>query len=234
MAFEQLMSSDMFQVDQDGEPFDVADASEASEATGYAVRLPAKISGERRINYQPSATLRITIDRTLWQAIIDELGYDFELPESVDGKQVVVNVPQSVTTFYGECEPTSSDIQESVESGLATCTILTQMPSPSIEAPPGLDVNRIGQIFMEVLGMSPEEAARFSLDTDWSTTLVIPVPEGAKYRDVMVDGVSGTLFEDPHGKKSRYTLMWIKDGMLFALAGDSRISEVMTIANSLE
>lgn len=235
MAFEQLMSSEMFQVDQDGEPYDVADAAEASNATGYPVRLPTTISGERRISYQPAATLRFTIERALWQAIIDELGYDFELPRSVDGQQVVVNVPQSVTAFYGECLPaTADDIQEGVEEGLSTCTMLTQMPSPTIEAPPGLDVNRIGQIFLEVLGLSPEEAARFSQDTDWSTTLVIPVPEGAKYRDVKVDGVSGTLFEDPHGKKSRYTLMWIKGGMLYALAGDSRISEVLAIANSLE
>jgi hypothetical protein len=235
MAFEQLMSSDMFQVDQEGEPYDVADAAEASSATGYLVRLPATISGEQRISYQPAATLRFTIDRALWQAIIDEMGYDFELPRSVDGKEVLVKVPQSVTAFYGECShATADDIQEGVEEGLATCTMLTQMLSPTIEAPPGLDVNRIGQIFLEVLGLSPEEAARFSQDTDWSTTLVIPVPEGAKYRDVKVDGVSGTLFEDPHGKKSRYTLMWIKDGMLYALAGDSRISEVLTIANSLE
>jgi hypothetical protein len=235
MAFEQLLSSDTFQVDQEGEAYDVADAAEASSATGYPVRLPTSISGERRISYQPAATMRFTIDRALWQAIIDEMGYGFELPKSVEGKEVVVSVPQSVTTFYGDCAtPAASDIQEGVEQGLATCTVFTQMPSPTIEAPPGLDVKRIGQIFLEVLGMSPEEAARFSQDTDWSTTLVIPVPEGAKYREEQVDGVSGTLFEDPHGKKSRYTLMWIKDGMFYALAGDSRISEVISIADSLE
>jgi hypothetical protein len=222
-------------VDQEGEAYDVADAAEASSATGYPVRLPTNISGERRISYQPAATMRFTIDRALWQAIIDEMGYGFELPKSVEGKEVVVSVPQSVTTFYGDCAtPAASDIQEGVEQGLATCTVFTQMPSPTIEAPPGLDVKRIGQIFLEVLGMSPEEAARFSQDTDWSTTLVIPVPEGAKYREEQVDGVSGTLFEDPHGKKSRYTLMWIKDGMFYALAGDSRISEVISIADSLE
>lgn len=234
MAFEELMSSELFEVEQEEESFDVTDAAEASQATGYAVRLPANLDGERRINFQPAATIRFTIDRSLWQAIIDELGYDFELPRSTDGKRVVVSVPPSTTTFYGHCASTSGDIQAGLEEGLADCTILTQMPSPSIEAPPGLDVNQIGQIFMEVLGMSPEEAARFSQNTEWSTTLVIPVPDGAKYREVKVDGVSGTLFEDPHGKKSRYTLMWIKEGMLYALAGDSRISEVLDIANSLE
>ena len=77
---------------------------------------------------------------------------------------------------------------------LPDCTTLTQMPSPSISAPPGLDIPKISGAFLQVLGMSPEEAAQIAQTVDWTTTLVIPIPRyGTSYQEVVVDGLEGTL-----------------------------------------
>jgi hypothetical protein len=86
-----------------------------------------------------------------------------------------------------------------------------------------------------VLGLSPEEAASFSKNVDWSTTLVVPVPQGADYHEVTVDSVPGIVLEDLNGGGvNQFTLIWVKDGILHALTGDGTASAAVRIANSLK
>jgi hypothetical protein len=109
------------------------------------------------------------------------------------------------------------------------------MPSPTISAPPGLDVQKIGEAFLQIMGMSAEEAARFAQSVDWSTTLVIPIPRnGTSYQEVPVDGVTGTLIvQDMEGHEAQYLLIWVKDGILYSLAGSGNGSAALRIVNSL-
>ena len=52
----------------------------------------------------------------------------------------------------------------------------------------------MGEIYLQVLGMTPEEAASYASSVDWTSTFVIPVPRyRAEYQEVQVDGVTGTL-----------------------------------------
>ena len=83
--------------------------------------------------------------------------------------------------------------------------------------------------------MSPEEAAAFSSQVDWATTLVVPVPQGADYRSVTVDGVNGVLLEDTYaGGNARFTLLWVKDGMFYALSGEGARYSPVRIGNSMK
>jgi len=108
-------------------------------------------------------------------------------------------------------------------------------PAPH-QRPPGLDVAGIGQAFLQVMGMTPEEAASFASNVDWTTTLVIPIPRyGTHYQDVQVDGVSGTLIQQgPTDYAGEYLLVWVKDGVLYALTGPGTADEALQIGNSLK
>jgi hypothetical protein len=232
VAVERVLGSNT-EVEQNGSGYDVADAAEASAAAGFQVRLPTTLASFQRITFQPEADLSITIDRDLWQALLNDLEYDFKIPKVLDGEKIVLHVPPTVTSYYGTCvwhDEQGKDVAELDQS----CTIFSQMPSPSIEAPAGLDINLIGELYLQAVGMSPEEATRYSEQTDWATTLVIPVPDGAEYRNVTVDGVSGKLFEDKRAGKSQYTLIWIKDDILYAIVGQDYLTNVIRAANSLE
>lgn len=114
--------------------------------------------------------------------------------------------------------------------------MLVQLVSPTVSAPPGLDLVKIGQAFLEVLGMSPQEAAHFAANIDWATTLVIPIPRfGTRYQDVVVDGVNGTFIqEDVEGPARRYLLMWAKDGIVYALTGPGGVQAALEVASSLK
>lgn len=229
---DQKLGEDV-DVQTEGDFREVADAAEASAATGYTVRLPEGLQKPRRIVYQPAGRVTIRIERQLWQELIDGMSYDYTLPESVDGKTIIVSVPDTVTTYYGDCALERADLEE-ISEYEQTCIILTQMPIPSIDAPPEIDISKIGQIYLQAFGMSAEDAAAAAEKIDWASTLVIPVPEGGSYAEISVDGVEGIAFKDQRSGGTNYTLMWLRGGMFYAVTGRGVFAEGIEIANSLE
>ena len=174
---------------------------------------------------------------------MDELGIsDPKLPAELDGAEVSLELPVAVAAAYGACEVSPEMVREAGVDpdgpipDLSKCITLTQFPSPEISAPPGLDIARIGQSFLQVLGMTPEEAAQFGQSVDWTTTLVIPIPRyGTEYQEVLVDCVEGTLImQSQRSEFPHYLLIWIKDGIVYALTGPGDVQSAVELANSLE
>lgn len=236
IAIDNLIG-DQIDVEQFGDPQPVADIAEAEALAGYKVRIPTELADkEQHIVFQPASTIRFAIDRDRWQALLDSTGYgdQFTIPEAADGAEVSFNLPNTIVIGFGECD---IDHAQNVEdAGLpGSCTVLMQTEQPTIEAPPGIDINQAGQIMLQVMGMSPEEAAAFSNRVDWATTLVVPVPQGADYRNITIDGADGVLLEDTYqGGNARFTMLWVKDGMFYALSGDGTRYSPVRIGNSLK
>ena len=183
------------------------------------------------------------VDLPKVQALLDEIGADdMQLPQALDGAEVSMELPVAVGAVFGDCEVSEEMIREARVDpdgqlpDLRECVTLTQFPSPEIIAPPGLDLASIGELFLQLLGMTPEEAAQFSQNVDWTTTLVIPIPRyGTEYQDVFVDGVEGTLImQSQRDHFPHYLLVWINDGIVYALTGPGTADSAVDIANSLE
>jgi anti-sigma factor RsiW len=246
--FEKILS-DQVQVEKTGEPQEAASAAEAGALAGIAVRLPAALSGTPTLVVQPGEQVTFTVDYELVKTVLSEIGRsDIQLPKALDGAKVELEVKSAVAAMYGECpdwrgpeksgEPVATEPVEGSDAphfkAPRDCTTLLQMPSPTISAPPGLDVSQIGEAYLEILGMSREEAASFASNVDWTTTFVIPIPQRANYQQVTVDGVSGTLIGYHEGGANMYALLWVKDGVLYALSGPGQNSEALDIAGSLQ
>ena len=236
IAIDNLIG-DQIKVQQIGDPVPVADIAAAEALAGYPVRIPAELADiEQHIVFQPASTITLNIDRDRWQALIDSMGYgdQFNIPEVADGAEVNFKLPNTVVIGFGECNLNqANDWEDAGQPG--SCTILMQTEQPTIEAPPGIDINQAGQVMLQVMGMSPAEAEEFSNRVDWATTLVVPVPQGADYRNVTVDGADGVLLEDTFaGGNARFTMLWVKDGMFYALSGDGARYSPVRIGNSLE
>jgi hypothetical protein len=183
----------------------------------------------------------MTVDRSKAQALLDEAGRsDLVLPDSVDGAEISVNIPASVSAAYGTCPKPQADTTESHEEQIPgraypDCVILAQIPSPSVNAPADLDINQLAQMGLEFTGMSHEEAVAFTDTVDWTSTLVIPIPKNAaKYEQVTVDGVTGTLIQRPSDDSPRFALLWVKDGIIYAISAlGANSQQAMNMANSL-
>jgi hypothetical protein len=237
--FTELISNSMTIAQEPGEPAEAADAAQASQLAGFNVRLPQSMTPSQ-IYVTDGAAFSMTIDRAKAQALLDEAGRsDLVLPESVDGADISVNIPSAVSVAYGTCPKPEADSSEVEDSGRAyrDCVILAQIPSPSVNAPADLDINRLAQIGLEFTGMTAEEAVAFTGTVDWTSTLVVPIPSNAAtYEQVTVDGVTGTLIQraSREGEPTTFALFWVKDGIIYAISGRGANSgQAIEMANSL-
>ncbi len=235
IALDNLIADQVF-VDKEIQPIPVQNISDASEMAGFQARRVTYPEGDTVILFQDASSVRFVINRERWQALLDGMGYDdFVLPESADGKEIKFNLPKAVITAIGDCEFNEINEVKLGSPETKNCTILMQSEIPTIEAPPGIDINRAGQILLQTLGMSEADAKEFSTTVNWATTLVVPVPSDVDYRKTSVEGVDATFLEDRYdGGKSVYTLLWIKDGLLHALIGDGTLSDALRSVKSLE
>jgi hypothetical protein len=235
--FEYIMSNDVH-IQERGKPQEVSNPEEASALAGIPIRLPTQIEGQETLEVLPGGDVTFNVDLEQIRTVLRDIDRaDIELPDSLDGATVFVNIQAGVQAKYGECE---FDLEEDLENNQPArgldCTTFLQIPSPTVSAPPGLDIVQIGEAFLQVTGMSPEEAADFARSVDWTTTLVIPVPRyGSEHEEVQVDGVTGTLIQQ-YGYKmdNEYLLIWVKDGILYALSGPGDSTAALEIASSLK
>ncbi len=248
---EQLGSSsqleafltDAIQFEELGETQSAASAVEASQFAGIPVRLPGEMEGELVLKVHPGVHMSFRVDLPRVQAILDEIGRgDIRLPEEIDGATVTVDAFPSVAAMYGDCEAAleqaragGHDPNYGEAPRLPNCTTLVQMPSPEVNAPPGLNVTQVGEAYLQLLGMSPDEAQAFSETVDWTSTFVVPIPRyGTSTETVRVDGVEGAIIQqDLRDQTRQYLLIWVKDGMLYTLTGPGDLEDALGIAKTI-
>jgi hypothetical protein len=113
--------------------------------------------------------------------------------------------------------------------------ILAQIPSPHVNAPADLDIEALARIGLEFTGMSPAEAAAFTSTVDWTSTLLVPIPGNAAiHQQVSVDGVTGTLIQRSSDEAPQFALLWVKDGIIYAISGlGTNSQQAVEMANAL-
>ena len=211
-----------------GEPQTVPNQEAASEMAGFHVRLPATLGDPQQIRVHGEGAFHMTLNRERMQDVLDQVGRsDIQIPASADGATVAVHVPKVVNAQFGNC----------IGGAIAgTCVILVEAPTPMISVPPGLNLAALAEAGLQIAGMSAAEARAFCQTVDWSSTLVLPIPQGeSSSRAVSVDGVAGTPIETaPRGKRpAGYHLLWIKNGIVYSLDGFGDAGQGLAAANSL-
>jgi hypothetical protein len=238
VMFEQIISQDVA-YEEFGEPQEVASAAEANALTGMNVRLPQEITEQAHLWAQFGAEVSFNVELQRLQQLLEEIGQsEIVIPRELDGVTATLNIPPSVVAAYGECdlEEALQDPNQSGPGRQTDCTVLIQMPSPTISAPAGLNLAQLGQAFLQIMGLSPEEALQFSQTVDWATTLIIPIPRNdVEYKDVTIDGVQGTWIQQGANHRApNFMLLWVKDNVVYALTGQGDGTSGLLLANSLK
>src|SRR5688500_13617129 len=238
--FTELISDSVDMQQEPGEPVQAASADEASQLAGFTVRVPSGMTPSQ-INVSGGAAFSTTLDRTKGQTLLDEAGRsDLVLPPSVDGAEISVDIPASVSVAFGTCPKPGSGVsgnneQSTTERRYPDCVILAQIPSPSVNAPADLDIEALARIGLEFTSMSPEEAAELTSTVNWTSTLLVPIPRNAAiHEQVSVDGVTGTLIQRSSDESPQFALLWVKDGIIYAISGlGTKSQQAIEMANSL-
>jgi hypothetical protein len=114
--------------------------------------------------------------------------------------------------------------------------MLMQARAPSVTFPAGVDLAKLGEIALRILGLDRADAYRFAQSVDWRTTLILPVPvDAARLRQVDVQGNQGLLIERREGSKrpGGTLLLWSSGEQVFALGGDIGPA-ILDIAGSMQ
>lgn len=268
----QLMSSSVTVAQNPGAPVHVSSAEEASQKTGFTVRLPKQGVNPDALSLtvQGASAYTVKVDRAKAQAVLDEAGRkDLVLPQSLDGADLSIQVPASARAAYGVCpsEDSATGItgnNQKLQQGLSNmesmkatttgvdvskmrpkgslgrqypdCIMLAEIPSPTINTPPDVNLEQLAVIGLEFSGMTHQQAQEFSQTVDWTTSLVIPIPRNAAtYKTVTVDGVQGTLIERPADDAPQFALIWVKNGIVYAIGGlGNHAEQALQMANSLQ
>ncbi len=236
----QLISDNVVVTMKPGEPTSVTTVQAASEMAGFKVRTLDGLGPQQRISVSNEGAFHMTLDRDRIQAVLDQAGRpDIQIPASVDGSTIAVHIPKLVDERYGNCaiaQARSGLGPSPAEPDGQSCIDFVQVPSPIVSVPPALNITALAEAGLQLAGMSAAEAQAFCKTVDWSSTLVIPVPQNdSSYRTIPVDGVNGTLIEvPPHDNFiGRYALIWVKNGMVYSLGGKGTASRALMAAESL-
>jgi len=238
----KLLSDQVTVTRKAGKSVPAPNAAAATKMTGFDVRLPRVHSDAPKLMVEGQQAFQMTLDRARLQSILDEAGRsDLQLPAAVNGAMIAVQVPSSVFAAYGNCpsphKKNGSPAPEVSSSTPSNCEFFAQVPSPAVSVPPNLNVPQLAEIALQFAGMTQQQAQDFCKTVDWTSTLVVPVPaRAASYQTVPVDGVDGTLFQTWSSHRSHmgnYTLLWVKNGIIYSLAGAKDPEEAMAFGDSL-
>ncbi|HRQ41392.1 MAG TPA: DUF4367 domain-containing protein [Chloroflexota bacterium] len=194
----------------------VGSLKEAATRAGMAsVQTIGELGEPTAVYVSSPGSGRLTIDLAGARGILDAVGADpLLLPDSLDGAQVNVAVFAGVDQQWQDVH-------------------FLQSPSPLVEYPEGLDTAVLGQALLQLLGLNEGEATRLSQEIDWTSTLLLPIPQDiASYQEVTVDGVSGMAVSELDGRAA--TLIWQKDGVIYTLFGNRSATELLALTKSLK
>jgi hypothetical protein len=225
-----LLGDRVEELEKAGPPRLFTDVPAAAAAAGMTLRLPAALPGglvPDTVEVRGASVARVTVAARKLQEVLGTLGMaDVRLPAGMDGAQATVRIPTAVAIRY--------------RHGTRT-VVLLQAQSPEVELPPGLDLRRLGEIGLRVLGLSEAEARRFAATIDWRSTVLVPVPSDASsFREVEVHGQRGMMVtttgaHEGAGARGRRgaVVMWSEGGRVYAVAGDIPGEDLLLMAGSL-
>lgn len=236
----EFFLSEQVQVEEKGTVREVDSAEEASALAGFPLRQLSNFEDQPFFTVQPGASMSFTIDLELIKGILRDLERDdIQLPDNLQGANIQIEIPAGIVSSYGDCNFAENqfdpDQPEASMKAMENCVTFFQSPSPVVSAPPELDLTQIGEAYLQLLGMNAQEAATFAKSVDWTTTFVFPLPRNyARYEQVFIDGTQGTLVFERNYQYGHYTLLWVKDGMIYALTGSGNKDKALEIAASIQ
>lgn len=214
-----------------GPPQVMANLEAAAVVAGFTPRratlMPNGIAADTILVEGPSAG-RLSVSETKLRALLDALELrDVTVPAGLDGKIVELKKSPSVIQRF---------------RGGRWKAALVQSKSPEMSVPAGLDIPRLAEIGLRVLGLDAGEARRVADNTDWRTTMVVPVPLTAStFRQITVHGQPGLLIttsadKDGDGRANRdgSVVLWTEGDQVFGLIGNLASEDALLMAESVQ
>jgi hypothetical protein len=203
----------------------VTDAQAAATASHLQIRqpshLPASVTGPGAFAIVSQGSGSFTFSAAKAEAAAQRQGKALPpMPANIDGSTLYLTVGPAVVESFG------------VGAGQQLPSLLiAQARVPRVQST-GVSVRQLEDYLLSQPGISPTLAAQIRAIGDPSQTLPIPIPAGlATSHSVTVQGTQGLAVGDSSGLGS--AVIWVKDGVVYAVGGTLTENQVLQVANSL-
>jgi hypothetical protein len=143
------------------------------------------------------------------------------MPSSINGSTLIVNAGPALLEVWG-VSPTGTSQQ------LPTL-VIAQTKVPTIEST-GATTKQLEDYVLSQSAVPADLRSQVLAIADPSTTLPIPIPKGfATTQNVQVNGVQGVLIKAVLGAG----VVWIKNGVIYAVGGQLTPDQVLALARTL-
>jgi hypothetical protein len=225
-----------------GPPRFFTDLAQAGAAAGIQPLVPAYLPtgwAADTIAVRGEGRAEIVVDTHKLVAALKRLELDdVTVPPGLDGAHVSVHLPPALIQQF---------------TGNGHQVMLLEAESPEVGLPPGVDLPRLGEIGLRIVGMDAAEAHRFAQTIDWHGTVLVPVPtDASSFRQVSVRGHDALLVtragvavgaaqhgaermrpRDARRNGRGVVLLWSEGGRVYGLEGAMDPENVLQVANSL-
>ncbi|MEO5619019.1 MAG: hypothetical protein ABIS67_14720 [Candidatus Eisenbacteria bacterium] len=203
----------------------------AGAVAGFVARRPAFLPNglaADTVLVQGAGAARLSVSEDKLRALLDVLELrDVSVPGGLDGQVVEVRKSPAVVQQF---------------RGGRWKAALVQSKSPELTVPAGLDMQRLAEVGLRILGLDAGEARRVAKNTDWRSTLVVPVPLNAStFRQITVRGQPGLMITttgDRSGDGSRRrdgtVVLWTEGDQVFGLMSNIAPEDVLQMAESVQ
>lgn len=213
---EGVSPGEFVTVKEPGEPLSVGTIEAAETITGLDLKQLKGRDIPVEVYVTDDANGYLVVELAGARAILSAAGVDpMLLPDSMDGSKIDVTVFDSVQQIYG--------------NGVT----FMQTPSPLVAYPENVDATLLGEAMLRILGTDPAAARQIAQSIDWTSTLLMPIPQDqATYRDVNIKGSVGVLLE-PYDPAAYPAVVWQQDGMVYMMTGPVGADELLRLANTV-
>ncbi|MDF9407952.1 zf-HC2 domain-containing protein [Pelotomaculum isophthalicicum JI] len=200
---------------------------EARDAVDFQLKLPEPPPAGYRlqeVSLNSGGTLNLTLNTDNTNQVLKSLGSEKLLPDELNGKMFSVKVPATVSTRYAGSGDASIFVMEG--------------RSPELAAN-GADVSAIRDALLALPFLPESLRGQIASVNDWQHTLLVPVVDGTT-RDVNVAGSQGVFITPPADVKGGgndsppNSLIWQKDGVVYAISGKLTLEQAMDMAVSMK
>jgi hypothetical protein len=223
VALPDLSAYGDLEVTQDVDVRDVADAAAAAKATGLSLpevsKLPAGVTGEPvyRVADRVSATFTFSARKAAQAA--EAAGETLPAPPAgLDGSRFRLNAGPGLAAVWAE-------------SRGVPALVVARAVAPTAYSS-GIPFETARDYLLSLPGLPEHVASQLRSFSGDGTTLPLPVPsDQLKSSPANVGGVPATVLTSRDGLLAG--VVWVKDGVVTAVAGSLSADEVLSVARGL-
>jgi Domain of unknown function (DUF4367) len=204
----------------------VADGATAHALSGLPVLMPASLPrgvvGPATYGVVSHATGSLTFDAARLSASAAKAGVRVSpMPAAINGSTLVVSGGPALIEAWG--------LTASGNLSQMPTLVIAQTRVPTVDST-GASAAQLEDYLLSQPGVPPDLAAQVKAIKDPSATLPIPIPKGlATTENIQVNGVQGLLIKSALGAG----VVWVKNGVIYAVGGQLTSDQVVAIATSL-